>query len=166
MLATIDRGRSRCPRNTNTCNNRAIIRVLTNNATRIDAMSFITFQTSSGIKGNHSETAGGAVPILNRDQRIRVQRWLGYRSIPIFVIRKHTMITQDMIGWEVICWDTQSSLSVFPSPLTAHSSVVEILASAVLPVLSCHPADICQQNNTRPLSQKCLQGYDVLPLPT
>ncbi|GFV45962.1 transposable element Tc1 transposase [Trichonephila clavipes] len=66
-------------------------------------------------------------------------------------------------------WDTRSSLVVLQGTLTARRYVDDILTPIVLPMLSSRPGAIYQQDNARPhtarLSQQCLQGYDVLPLP-
>ncbi|GFS86437.1 DDE_3 domain-containing protein [Trichonephila clavipes] len=102
------------------------------------------------------------------DQRIRAWRRPGHRSHPVFVER-HTTITLGVTGWGVVCRDTRLSLVVLQSTCTARSYEDEILASVVLPMLSCHPGAIYRQDNVRShtprLSQQCLQGYDVLSWP-
>ncbi|GFV94587.1 transposable element Tc1 transposase [Trichonephila clavipes] len=101
------------------------------------------------------------------DHRTRVWRRTGQRSDPAFIVERHTAISQGVTVWGAISWDTRSSLVVLQGTLTARRYVDDILTPIVLPMLSSRPGAIYQQDNARPhtarLSQKCLQGYDVLP---
>ncbi|GFX12228.1 DDE_3 domain-containing protein [Trichonephila clavipes] len=90
-------------------------------------------------------------------------------SGPIFIVERHTAISQGVTVWGAISWDTRSSLVVLQGTLTARRYVDDILTPIVLPMLSSRPGAIYQQDNARPhtarLSQQCLQGSDVLPWP-
>ena len=75
-------------------------------------------------------------------------------------------ITQGVIVWKGIWWDTRSPLVVFKAIMTTRSYVDSILTTVVLPMLSNFPGTIYHQDNARPhiawFSQCCLQGYDTL----
>ncbi|GFX09298.1 DDE_3 domain-containing protein [Trichonephila clavipes] len=77
-------------------------------------------------------------------------------------------ISQGVTVWGAISWDTQSSLVVLQSTLTARRYVDDILTPIVLPMLSSRPGAIYQQEMLVHIlrdSPNNVFKYDVLPWP-
>ncbi|GFT53549.1 transposable element Tcb2 transposase [Trichonephila clavipes] len=157
------RGGSGRPRNTNDREDRAIRRAVSTGFCRPRATWSVT-DWRRVIFSDESRFSLSA-----DDHRTCVWRRTGQRSDPAFIVERHTAISQGVTVWGAISWDTRSSLVVLQGTLTAFRYVDDILTPIVLPMLSSRPGTIYQQDNARPhtarLSQKCLQGYEVLPWP-
>ncbi|GFW21005.1 HTH_Tnp_Tc3_2 domain-containing protein [Trichonephila clavipes] len=104
------------------------------------------------------------------DHRTRVWRRTGQRSDPVFIVERHTAISQGVTVWGAISWDTRSSLVVLQGTLTARRYVDDILTPIVLPMLSSRPGAIYQQDNARPHTRdspnnvfKDMTSYHGLP---
>ncbi|GFU99879.1 hypothetical protein TNCV_1257281 [Trichonephila clavipes] len=70
----------------------------------------------------------------------------GHRYHSVFVVERHTAITQDVTGRGTIFSDTLSSLVVLQRSLMARSYVGEILISVVLLMISCRPGPVYRRN--------------------
>ncbi|GBN73540.1 hypothetical protein AVEN_199945-1 [Araneus ventricosus] len=71
--------------------------------------------------------------------------------------------------WGAISYDSRSTLVVIPNTLNANLYVSLVIQPVVLPFMSSIQGGIFQQDNARPhtaaVSQRALQGVDILPWP-
>ena len=100
----------------------------TKNTTSIDFLPLTTLHAFDGIKRKHSDMIG--------------RGW--YKDLTSI-----TEITEGVIVWEGICWETQSFLVIFQATMTVQSCVHRILTTIVLRILLSFPGAFYYQDNIR-----------------
>ncbi|GBN35713.1 Transposable element Tc1 transposase [Araneus ventricosus] len=103
------------------------------------------------------------------DGRVLIRRRPGERLQPNCLRPRHTGPTPGVMVWGAISYDSRSTLVVIPNTLNANLYVSLVIQPVVLPFMSSIQGGIFQQNNARPhtaaVSQRALQGVDILPWP-
>ncbi|GFV58738.1 transposable element Tcb1 transposase [Trichonephila clavipes] len=82
---------------------------------------------------------------------------------------EHTAPTDGVTVWDVMAYNTLSTLVLIRGTMTAQRNVHDILQPYVLPLMQWLPGAIFQQDNARPhtarVSQDCLRNVTTLPWP-
>ncbi|UYV78283.1 hypothetical protein LAZ67_16000812 [Cordylochernes scorpioides] len=103
------------------------------------------------------------------DRRKRVWRRPGQRVDPGLTVEHHTGPQQGVMVWDVILFDSRTSLEVIPDILTAQRYVDNILRPVLLPFLSHHSGRTFKQDNawshTARVTMDCLQSSRTLLWP-
>ena len=103
------------------------------------------------------------------DQRRRVWRHPGQRTVPAFTVARPTGPQHGIMVWGAISFDSRTPLVVIRRTLNAQRYRDDILRPVVLPFLLQYPGLVYQQDNARPhtarVAMNCLQDFPTLPWP-
>ncbi|GFT93239.1 transposable element Tc1 transposase [Trichonephila clavipes] len=103
------------------------------------------------------------------DNRVRVWRHPGERYNSPHTVLRHTARTAGVMVWEVIAYDSRSTLIVMHGTLTGQRYVDDILRPHVGPFLNGLPGAVFQQDNARShtarVAQDFLRHFQTLPWP-